>query len=319
MDLFIRPMTEQEQLYAYRQSSQIAGQTGNIGYLRGDFGSGGEQFYTTWEDIRSDFKTDTFKTEFDNVVNALRFDERYGLLIGDRRTLAQYCARFPESLMKGSDRWYGFRIESGDYSYLLRLSSTQGDYNFYINCYKQDFFNSHMKRAENGIRFITPDYDEKFRVQDGDMIRIVRSDGTARELTCRYIDETYVEIGNGWDSIFHICQFAEEMERCGNTVIPLRSSLPEQCYSTLLDTGMIVILKKGEMGYYKTDIPYTDIEEAKEIADQANEKLGVTKAQAEAMKAGSLFGWAVPAADPANYDEQGQPILKKNRDRGEAR
>ena len=154
MDLFIRPMTEQEQLYAYRQSSQIAGQTGNIGYLRGDFGSGGEQFYTTWEDIRSDFKTDTFKTEFDNVVNALRFDERYGLLIGDRRTLAQYCARFPESLMKGSDRWYGFRIESGDYSYLLRLSSTQGDYNFYINCYKQDFFNSHMKRLGQYLSYL---------------------------------------------------------------------------------------------------------------------------------------------------------------------
>ena len=43
--------------------------------------------------------------------------------------------------------------------------------------------------------------------------------------------------------------------------------------------------------------------------DDCNVKNGVTKAQEAAMLAGSMFGWQTPAADPKNYDEQGQPCL----------
>ena len=51
MELTITSMTPADRLYAYNQSSQLEGQTGCIGHLRGDFG-GGQEFYTSWFDHR---------------------------------------------------------------------------------------------------------------------------------------------------------------------------------------------------------------------------------------------------------------------------
>ena len=177
----------------------------------------------------------------------------------------------------------------------------------------------HLQQAERGIRFINPNYKELFRIPDGDKVRITYADGEKADRTCRYIDDYHVEIGSGWNSLLHICQFAEMMEQNGSTVIPLRSSLPEQCYSVLPDTGELIIIKKGESGYYRTDIDMGSKAENRALADEYNAKSGISKAQEQAMSAGSMFGWAVPAADPKNYDESGQPIRPKHRDRGDAR
>lgn len=62
-DFTLRPLTVPERKYTYAQSSQLQGQTGNIGYLRGDFGSSGDQFYTTWFDTRPQWKSDEFKLD----------------------------------------------------------------------------------------------------------------------------------------------------------------------------------------------------------------------------------------------------------------
>ena len=81
-----------------------------------------------------------------------------------------------------------------------------------------------MHNAENGIRFITPDYTEKFRVNDGESIRITYSDGETCDRICRYIDDFHTEVG---DTIYHICEFAERMEKIGAAVAPLNGQNSE--------------------------------------------------------------------------------------------
>jgi hypothetical protein len=82
--------------------------------------------------------------------------------------------------------------------------------------------------------------------------------------------------------------------------------LPEFCYSTLpSDKSKLIILKAGETGYYPVD-PLSDAYLCD--ADRNNELLGVTKAQAEAMRAGSMFGFETPASDPSKYDNEGNWI-----------
>ncbi len=71
----LQPWSGNERLYFYRQSQQLAGQTGQIGKLRADFDRDGNGFFSTWEDIRDHLKTEEFKQTFDKAINALRFGE----------------------------------------------------------------------------------------------------------------------------------------------------------------------------------------------------------------------------------------------------
>ena len=89
---------------------------------------------------------------------------------------------------------------------------------------------------------------------------------------------------------------------------PVLAELPEQCYSILPGSGEIIIVKRNEKGYYTPNIPAASKEEAREIVDEYNGKLGVTRAQEEAMRTGSMFGFHVPGADPKNYDKDGKPL-----------
>jgi hypothetical protein len=104
------------------------------------------------------------------------------------------------------------------------------------------------------------------------------------------------------------------MEQNGNTVIPLRSSLPEQCYVFVQTENCAGIVKKGESGFYRTDIQGGKPSETNALVNEMNEKLGLSKGQAEAMKAGSMFGWDTPAADPKSYDKNGIPVKPKQKD-----
>lgn len=212
----IRPLSKEEQKYTYAQSTQLNGQTGAIGYLRGDFGTTGGCFYTSWFDTLRHLKTDAFKVELDEVVNALRSDE-YGLL-KDRFSMLAYGCRYESSRFNGNYcPEYGFRVDTGDYAYLLRCNPTKGDYNFYCWCFVKEWLDRHIQNASNGIRFIDPGYNELFRIPDGEKIIVHFAWGEKEERACRFIDEAHAEIGS---TLYHICQFAEIMQQNGHTYEP---------------------------------------------------------------------------------------------------
>lgn len=131
INMTIRPATVAERKYAFAVSSEEAASSGSIGYLRGDFGSGGESFYHTWFDIDASRKTQAFKDVFDAVINALRSDPAYGGLLKSRNASQKYGLEHPESAMQGEyTTQYIYRIDTDAHAYILRLNPIKGDYNF---------------------------------------------------------------------------------------------------------------------------------------------------------------------------------------------
>ena len=67
------------------------------------------------------------------------------------------------------------------------------------------------------IRFIYPDYQEKFRIPDGDQILVSYPTGDRKAFVCKYIDDYHLLVGN---NAFHICEYAERLQRRGAHVCP---------------------------------------------------------------------------------------------------
>jgi len=318
MNLFIRPLWEAERKYTYSQSSQITAQTGLIGHLRGALETVGSSFLTSWDDHSPQLNTADFKTVFDEVINSLRSGSENDLFLRNRAALSAYCNFHPESSF-GNDLEYGVRVDAGNYAMLMRLNPHQGQYNIYCYCYVREWLDRHLHNAERGIRFINPDYQELFRISDGDRIRIVIKGGEIRDRVCRYIDDYHFETTDGFSTtIYHIDEFAERAEQTGAYAIPLRNSLPEKCFSVLESSNELIEIEKGFSGY-KPANKILGALTPRDAADRLNRELGVTKAQEMAMVSGSMFSWAAPAADPRNYTPDGIAVPPKHHERGDAR
>lgn len=214
----LRPAADEEKIYAFSQSPQIEGQTGFYGYLRGNFGSNGKQFKGLWYDGHTDRKDKEFKDDMTACVNLLNRDPDGHGLLKDYNNMATCCqqnseAKISDDIQKDA---YCFRLDSKDYSYLIRCSVKDSDA-FTIYVYNKAFLNDHIARARNGIRFITPTYQELFRIPDGGRIAVRDSNGNIDIRRCRYIDGTHVEVDR---NIYHIAEFAEIMQRCNKTAEP---------------------------------------------------------------------------------------------------
>ena len=80
-----------------------------------------------------------------------------------------------------------------------------------------------------------------------------------------------------------------------------RNELPDVCFSILPSTGQLIIIKKGESGYYPSEWNTGNREENRDIASSHNESRGISDMQESAMLAGSMFGWDTPGANPQWY------------------
>lgn len=297
----LKPLTKAEQLYAYKQSQQIAGQTGYYGYLHGDFDKS-DTFNNVFEYYGGAVVREHFDEERNSVIDFLE-DDIYSSL----RKMRDYCYSHKEATIKGNfGEEYGFRIDAGNQTLIIRFNPfPEGDYNCYIFAYDKHLLDRHIKKASKGINFIHSDYTPMFNLEDGDNIMIKYSDGETKTQECRFIDEYHTQIGN---NIYHICQYAELIEKNGTTIIPMRKSLPEKVYHYTNDSKTIEVIAKGADKTYEIKAPYTDNQKNKDYTDSLNNELGVTKRQVAAMVVGSILGWDVNGSDPRYYDNEGMFI-----------
>lgn len=82
------------------------------------------------------------------------------------------------------------------------------------------------------------------------------------------------------------------------------NGLPDISFITSAVDNKVIMIKKGERGYYNYENPMNL------TSDELNESIGVNKAQAAAMSVGSMFGWEVPGAKLENYDDSGNYVNK---------
>jgi hypothetical protein len=219
-----------------KMDGEAAERHGTIGYLRADFGQSGGEFWNTWFDSQKHLKTQDFKCEFNEMIEALRNDGQ-APPFARRANLSAFCAENPSD---------GFKIQTLNYSYYFRCHPGLGGYDAYCFAYDN--------------RYLLPELAGKHE-------------------------------------------------------------LPRKCFSMLPSTGERILIWGGSDGYEKYYPSGQSRDELRAEIDKDNAHFGVTRAQEEAMKAGSMLGWNTPAAKPWNYNENGRPRplppkVKNDPDRG---
>jgi hypothetical protein len=85
------------------------------------------------------------------------------------------------------------------------------------------------------IRFIDSHYNELFRIPDGGYINITLDNGEILTRQCKYHGDCHVDVGS---NLYHIAEFAEKMERNGNTYEPCPE--PETVHGYIITDRMPV-------------------------------------------------------------------------------
>ena len=147
MDFSIRLMKPEERAFAYTQDQQTLHSSGCIGHLRVDMDSTGTGFFSSWDTHAPSLKDDAFKTEFDKLSHELRFNKDLGGILTNRISMSKFCRSIPGSEISDDGRNFGFRVDTDEYAYMLRLNPNKGEYNAYIYAYDREMLDTFLEPA----------------------------------------------------------------------------------------------------------------------------------------------------------------------------
>ena len=145
MDFSIRLMKQEERAFAYTQDQQTLHSSGCIGHLRVDMDSSGTGFFSSWDTHSPSLKDEAFKSEFDELINELRFNEELGGILTNRSSMSKFCHAIPGSEITDDGKNFGFRIDTDEHAYMLRLNPNKGEYNAYIYAYDREMLDSFLE------------------------------------------------------------------------------------------------------------------------------------------------------------------------------
>ena len=101
-----------------------------IGYMRGDFGKDGKEFWHNWFDGDIKRNTPEFKAEFQAVVDTLRQG-----IFKDYKSSLDYCRSNEDAkIADGNDCYFGFKLETESRQYFVRCTTNHDSY-FYVFAY----------------------------------------------------------------------------------------------------------------------------------------------------------------------------------------
>ena len=147
MALEMREMKPEERKLSYTQDDEMIKRTGCIGHLRGYFEKGGETLYTSWDNHSKELLTDKFKSEINEVVTALRRDDKFGNVLMNQRSMEKYMYSHPDSRFEGG-RDFGVRADTDDHTYMIRCNPDPGEYSVYIYAYNRQMLEKAFEKPE---------------------------------------------------------------------------------------------------------------------------------------------------------------------------
>ena len=139
-------MKPEERNFSYTQDAEKMKESGCIGHLRGYFEKGTGTLYTSWDDHSKELLTDRFKSEFNEVVTALRKDNDFGMVLKSQKMMSAYRDAHPESSFGDGSANFGIRADTKEHSYMIRCNPNPGEYAVYIYAYDRQMLEKTLEK-----------------------------------------------------------------------------------------------------------------------------------------------------------------------------